>query len=140
MIADDYFPDVVLVKEALRSHGICFQMDVCGDGASAVRYVKDSERQHRRPDLFILDLNISGFSGLDVLQEIRERSLFDETPVAMLTSSVSPGKRAQAMQLKADAFLTKPSHLDEFLSGVGAALRQLLSSRSHSGTRNSGEV
>jgi DNA-binding response OmpR family regulator len=134
MMADDYLPDVVLVKEALRSNGICFQMDVCADGATAVRYVEDSEMHQWKPDLIILDLNISGFSGLDVLKEIRGRSLFDGTPVAMLTSSVSPGKRAQALQLKADIFLTKPSHLDEFLSGVGRALRQLLTSRSDRGT------
>jgi DNA-binding response OmpR family regulator len=126
MMADDHFPDVVLVKEALRCNGVTFQMDVCSDGETAVRYLSDLETQHSKPDLIILDLHLSRIGGLDLLKRIREQPLFDDTPVAMFTSSLSPSKRAQALQLKVDAFLEKPTTLNEFLSGVGPALRNLI--------------
>jgi CheY-like chemotaxis protein len=129
MMADDHFPDIVLVREALRSQGIAFEMDVCGDRDSALRYLADAEQSQRLPDLIVLDLNLSFRSGLDVLACIRERPLFDQTPVAMLTSSLSPALRNQALQLKADAFLSKPTHLEEFLSGVGSGLSELLNSK-----------
>jgi len=125
-MADDHFPDIVLVKEALRSNGVTFQMDVCSDGDTAARYLSDLEAQQSKPDLIILDLHLSHISGLDLLKRIREQPLFDETAVAMFTSSLSQAKRAEALQLKADAFLSKPSNLDEFLSGVGLALRNLI--------------
>jgi CheY-like chemotaxis protein len=134
MMADDHFPDVVLVKEALRSNGICFQMEVYGDGDSALKYVTSADRAEARPDLVILDLNLSHVSGLDVLREIRTRPAFDRIPVAILTSSLSSRERAQALQLKADAFISKPSHLEEFLSMVGSALRELLNRKSSDGT------
>ncbi len=127
MMADDHFPDVVLVEEALRSNGIAFRIDVCRDGDSALQYVIDADLKQEMPDLIILDLHLSQVSGLDVLKEIRTRQCFDEVPVAMLTSSLSPGPRAQAFQLKADAFISKPSYLEEFLSRVGLALSELLS-------------
>jgi chemotaxis family two-component system response regulator Rcp1 len=129
MMADDHFPDIVLVREALRTNGVTFEMDVCGDGEAALRYVRDAEALHTSPDLIVLDLNLSCVSGFDVLTRIREKPLFDQTPVAMLTSSLSPALRTQALQLKADAFLSKPTHLEEFLSGVGSALAQLLQSK-----------
>ena len=129
-MADDHFPDVVLVKEALRATGVDFQMDVCGDGESALDHIIQSELHQRRPDLIILDLNLSPTSGLDVLKEIRGRALFDRTPVAMLTSSLSSTIQAQALRLKADAFISKPTHLDEFLSRVGMALKDLLNRNS----------
>lgn len=131
MMADDHFPDVVLVKEALRSNGITFQMDVCNDGDSALEYVNNAMQGQNKPDLIILDLHLSQISGLEVLKEIRTRQVFDDTPVAMLTSSLSPAKRAQAIQLKADAYIAKPSHLAEFLSMVGSALSDLLNRHPH---------
>lgn len=101
-------------------------MEVCRDGDAALRHVLHSETQRCKPDLIILDLNLSRLGGLDVLKEIRTRRIFDQTPVAMLTSSLSPSQRNQAIQMKADAFLSKPIHLDEFLSQVGGALAELL--------------
>ena len=126
MMADDCSPDVFLVEEALRTNGIAFQMDVCGTGPAAVRYVAGTENQDRKPDLFILDLSLPAGSGLEVLREIRGRSTLDGIPVALLTSSLSPREKAAALELKADAFLTKPTSLDEFLWGVGSALRDLI--------------
>jgi DNA-binding response OmpR family regulator len=130
VVADDHFPDVVLAQEALRAHGVNFQMDIYHDGDAVVRRLVDMERLQDPPDLVILDLNLSRLGGLEVLREIRERPIFDTTPVAMLTSFLSPAKRAQAMQLKADAFISKPTHLEEFLSQVGTALSELLNRKS----------
>jgi CheY-like chemotaxis protein len=126
-MADDHFPDVLLVKEALRSNGVSFEMDVCDEGDAALRSViASAEGRQCKPDLIVLDINLSGLNGLDVLREVRARPIFDRTPVAILTSSLSPVLRARALQLKANACLSKPVHLEEFLSGVGKVLSDLL--------------
>jgi CheY-like chemotaxis protein len=134
-MADDHFPDVVLVKEALRSNGVTFEMDVFQEGEAALRWViASAEGRQSKPDLIVLDVNMSGMSGLAVLREVRALPIFDGTPVAMLTSSLSPALRAEALLLKANACLVKPAHLEEFLSGVGKVLSHLLNSRFNNST------
>lgn len=136
MMAEDHFPDVVLVEEALRARGIDFRMDLLRDGNSALEYVAGLDSRQAVPDLMILDLNLSQVTGLDVLREIRKLRILDAVPVAILTSSLSSSKRGQAIELKVDAFIPKPSHLKEFLATVGSDLKALLDRKFNQDTKS----
>lgn len=61
--------------------------------------------EHKRPDLVLLDLNLPGMDGLDVMREIRRKS---NTPVIMLTARVEEADQLVGLELGADDYITKP--------------------------------
>jgi len=76
----------------------------------------------REPDLVILDLHLGEDDGLDVLRELRAKSV---TPVILITGSrCEEIDRVVGLELGADDYLTKPFGLRELLARVRAALRR----------------
>lgn len=73
-------------------------------------------------DLLVLDLNLPGRSGLDVLQEQRRKG--NEIPVLVLTALDSTEDRVRGLDTGADDYLTKPFELDELLARTRALLRR----------------
>jgi DNA-binding response OmpR family regulator len=69
---------------------------------------------HRRYDIVIADLRLTGSSGregLDVIRFLRERS--PQSPIVLLTAYGSPEIELEAAELGANAFLQKPKPLSE---------------------------
>ncbi|MGD8362898.1 MAG: response regulator [Gemmatimonadota bacterium] len=78
-----------------------------------------------RPSLVLLDLNLPGISGLDVLRAMRETRELREIPVLVLTVSDDERDRKAALELGAEACHQKPTDfalltpiVGELLSGV----------------------
>jgi len=63
------------------------------------------------PDVVLLDITLPGGSGLEILQEIREREI--DTAVVMVTADDSADTATRAMKSGAADYLTKPFELDE---------------------------
>lgn len=72
-------------------------------------------------DLVILDLNLPGLDGMEVLKNIRSR---DNTPVLVVSARQGGKDRVRALDSGADDFLTKPYYPEELLARVGAVLRR----------------
>jgi DNA-binding response OmpR family regulator len=137
-IVEDNDPDVFLVREALRSEGVQAQIQRCHDGEEGIRALSQIV-EGGLPDVILIDLNLPKVSGLEVLKHVRSLKQLDRVPVLILTSSQSQTDRALSMQLGADAYIAKPPTLPEFLSSVGAGVRNLLErSQKQSGTRGRG--
>lgn len=77
-----------------------------------------------RPDLMILDLNLPGYSGFDVLTEMRRQPMLGEVPVIVLTARREEADRVKGLELGADDYLTKPFSPRELVLRVGAVLRR----------------
>jgi DNA-binding response OmpR family regulator len=75
----------------------------------------------------VIDLNIPKCDGFALIEHIRGAPRFDGVPVLVLTSSSADRDRSRSMALGANEFLTKPQHLDDFLTAVGLGIRRLLS-------------
>lgn len=132
LIIEDHAPDVYLVKEALRSSGVEFELTHLDDGNAARVYLVDATSSGI-PDLIFLDLNLPKADGLELLRLIRTWPHLADVPVAVLTSSSSPADKEKAVLMGADLFITKPAGLSEFLSTVGGAAKQLLAARGGAG-------
>ena len=77
------------------------------------------------PDLIVLDLNLPGYSGLDVLEELRGRD--DDAahvPVVVLTARREESERIRGLELGADDYVTKPFSPQELVLRVSAVLRR----------------
>jgi len=77
-----------------------------------------------RPDLVVLDLMLPGFSGYDVLGEMRRRPELAEIPVIVLTARRDEADRVQGLELGADDYVTKPFSPRELVLRISAVLRR----------------
>ena len=60
------------------------------------------------PDLFITELDLGPFDGLDLCQDIRRSKYLSRLPIFVLTDEASPHNVARAIALHVDGFLVKP--------------------------------
>jgi len=77
-----------------------------------------------RPDLLVLDLMLPGFSGYDVLAEMRRRPDLADVPVIVLTARRDEADRVRGLELGADDYVTKPFSPRELVLRVAAVLRR----------------
>ena len=126
LLAVDNPADVYLIRAALEEHGVDVPLQVAAEGSEVLRLIEQQEVPgESQLSLIILDLNLPRHDGIEVLQRLREKARVPRIPVVVLTSSDSPRDRIAASELGADAFLRKPSNLEQFLS-LGAVFKEVL--------------
>lgn len=126
-VAEDNPADVYLIEQALREHGVSFDMDLAEDGKQALTFLGGEAMLSAalRPGLILLDLNLPKHDGTEILRYIRQNQHLETIPVVIFTSSDSPKDRLLAMQSGATRYFRKPSSLKEFLA-IGAILKEML--------------
>jgi DNA-binding response OmpR family regulator len=77
----------------------------------------------KRPDLFILDINMPEVSGIDLLEFIRKRKNTMDIPVVMLTTEAADVMVDKAITLGADAYVTKPVAIEELENAIKKAVQ-----------------
>ena len=77
-------------------------------------------------DIILLDLNLPGISGYDVVRALRLAKV--KTPILILSGLAGTEDKVKGLGLGADDYLTKPFHKDEVVARVHAIVRR---SRGH---------
>jgi DNA-binding response OmpR family regulator len=81
-----------------------------------------------KPLVILLDLNMPGKNGKDVLKEIKTHKDFHPIPVIVLTTSSSEKEKALSYDLGANCFLTKPDSYRELVDITDSIARLWFSS------------
>jgi CheY-like chemotaxis protein len=81
-------------------------------------YRRGSHHDAPRPDLILLDLNLPRYNGRQVLQTIKSDADLCDIPIVVLTMSAAEEDILRSYQLHANAYVTKPVDLDQFMSAV----------------------
>ncbi len=76
-----------------------------------------------RPDVVLLDIQMPGINGLEILAAIRSDEELCRTPVLILTGSSDPETKLIALQAGATDLLPKPVHSEELLARLGNVLK-----------------
>ncbi len=127
LLIEDNPGDVELIKECLRSRGIRYELTHCETVDSALQLVASYRADGARvPDLMLLDYNLPRGEARTVLQAIGSNPALAQMRKAVVTSSLAPKDREEALRFGADAFVCKPADLDAFLADVGGAIVELL--------------
>lgn len=116
----------VLVIEDDATLGAALQEFLASQGY-AVDWLKDGEHvpgavSAQSYDLLLLDLNLPGMSGLDVLRTLRRDG--EQVPVLVLTARDSLEDRVAGLDAGADDYVTKPFELAELAARVRAFARR----------------
>ena len=90
------------------------------DGEAAIDFVRQRGEyaDEPRPDVILLDPQLPGKSGMEVLAELNDDPSLSEIPVVVLTSSEVGERIAREHGLDADAYLRKPVEPAEFVEFV----------------------
>ena len=120
LLVEDNPGDVRLTQETLKDAKVRNDLRVAVDGDEAMAVLK-KEGDHvgaPRPDLILLDLNLPGVSGREVLAEIKNDPDLKRIPVVVLTSSKAEQDVLMSYELQANAYITKPVDLARFVEAV----------------------
>jgi CheY-like chemotaxis protein len=119
LYAEDDENDAFFLQHAFEHAGIAQRLAVVEDGKTAIEYLEGkgdyADRvQHPMPCLILLDLNMPGLSGIEVLKWIRTTPRVCTLPVVVLTSSNQDTDIHRAYVQGANGYLVKPNKLNEF--------------------------
>jgi CheY-like chemotaxis protein len=110
LLIEDDPGDVLLTREALAEHKVRNELVVFADGREALRYLRrvGPYAGARLPDLILLDLNLPGLDGRDLLDELATDPEFAEVAVVVLTNSLAERDILRARQLQVADYVAKP--------------------------------
>jgi DNA-binding response OmpR family regulator len=94
-----------------------FRVLTAADGNEGIKLAFDSA-----PDLIVLDIMLPGFSGLEILSELRDKGR--DVPILILSAQGSTDHKIEGLGLGADDYLAKPFALSELFARVEALLRR----------------
>ncbi len=122
LLVEDNPGDVRLSSEALKESNLIYDLNVVLDGTEAMDFLRRVENYAHvpRPDVIILDLNLPGKNGLEVLEDIRSDQELKEIPIIILTSSENDLDVLMAYKKQANAYLVKPANLNLFNEVINA--------------------
>lgn len=120
LLAEDNPGDVRLLRETLKESRIRNHLDVVDNGVDVIRFLHRSDEFGgvALPDLILLDLNLPRKDGREVLAEIKSDPRLRRIPVVVLTSSKADEDIVRSYDLHANAYVTKPVGLDQFVDVV----------------------
>jgi CheY-like chemotaxis protein len=118
LVIEDNPGDVRLIEEALKEGVISgHHVTRAADGSEALRFLRP-EGGHGpgpSPDLILLDLNLPGMDGRELLREIKATPNLRRVPVIVLSSSKADEDILKTYELNANAYVTKPVQVDDFI-------------------------
>ncbi len=109
-----------MTQEAFEFNKVGNTLHVVRDGGAGTGFSVSARRIHRRirPDLILLDLNLPKYDGRQVLEKIKSDPDLADIPVVILTTSAAEEDILRSYKLHANAYVTKPVDLDQFIAAV----------------------
>lgn len=120
LLVEDNPGDVRLTQIALSEAKVRNDLVVAenGEGALAILHKRGEHAHSPRPDLILLDLNLPGMDGRDLLANIKNDPDLKRIPVVILTTSKHEEDVFKSYDLHANAYITKPVDMDQFVHVV----------------------
>jgi two-component system, chemotaxis family, response regulator Rcp1 len=127
LVIEDNASDVFLLDRALRKQDLRFELIHLPSGGEALAFIRrqGAYADAVAPNLILVDLNLSKYTGEDILREIRSAGHLGGVPVCVWSSSRPGRDEALLKDLGVTQFITKPSGLDQFME-IGKTVKDLL--------------
>jgi CheY-like chemotaxis protein len=116
LIVEDNPADCGLTIDSIRRLRSDLAIEVCEDGESALDKLRDQTRA--LPDLVLLDLNLPGIDGREVLATIKSDPRLCRIPVCVLTTSRAPQDIERAYDNHTNCYVVKPVDLNAFRDAI----------------------
>jgi chemotaxis family two-component system response regulator Rcp1 len=124
LLVEDNPGDIELTKEAFREGKLYHTLHVVQNGTAALNFLRHegpySDSDAPRPDVILLDLNLPGKNGRQVLAEIKADQHLQTIPVIVLTTSAAERDILMSYKLHANSYIVKPVDVQQFFEVVRA--------------------
>tara|TARA_R110002072_G_scaffold26340_4_gene87316 strand:- start:4140 stop:4559 length:420 start_codon:yes stop_codon:yes gene_type:complete len=115
LLIEDDDGDAMIIESQLRAEDSNCDVRRAHGGAHAFEMLKTDDFC---PDVILLDLNMPGLNGHEILRELRQDPRFERTPIVILTTSSCRTDVVKAYEACASAYVVKPVTLDAFGEAV----------------------
>lgn len=116
LVADDQMPTAVMLERVFEYEG--YQVECVYDGIAAMDAAKSM-----LPDLILLDINMPGLNGFEVLKQLRDTSETQNIPTILITAMGDFSNVVQGLNLGADDYMGKPFHPQELLARAESKMK-----------------
>lgn len=120
LLVEDDPGDELITREAFEHNKLKNNLHVAHDGEEGLDflYQRGQYEGAPRPDLILLDLNLPKYDGRQLLEKVKSDPDLARIPVVVLTTSSAEEDILRSYELHANAYVTKPVDLDQFMSAV----------------------
>ena len=120
LLVEDDPGDELMTREAFEDNKIGNTLHVARDGEEALDFLYRRGAHADAPsvDLILLDLNLPKYDGRQVLERIKSDPDLTHVPVVILTTSSSEEDILRSYKLHANAYVTKPVDVNQFIAAV----------------------
>ena len=94
-----------------------YEVDTCYDGEEALECILAEDY-----DLIVLDLNLPGMDGMDILRELRQKN--EETKILILSARGQIADKVEGLDAGANDYMEKPFHLQELEARIRSLTRR----------------
>ncbi len=116
LLVEDNEGDIILTTEAFRDMELVNNMSVVRDGEEALRFLRkqDEFAEAPTPQLILMDINLPGIDGKQLLGIIKKDEKLSEIPVVMLTCSANENDIDECYDKQVNWYITKPIDYDKY--------------------------
>ena len=116
LLVEDNPMDIDLTVQAFNEHGVANPIVVCRDGEEALQYMDlhCSAADLQVPILVLLDLRLPKVDGIEVLRQARNRQVWNQVPIIVLTTSRENSDIEAAYLLGVNSYIVKPVDFLDF--------------------------
>jgi two-component system, response regulator len=120
LLVEDSPEDFETTERAFRKSGLKNPIIRCSDGDEALDFLfrRGSFADAPRPGVVLLDLNLPGTDGREVLTEIKADPQLKQIPVIVLTTSNDERDVSACYQAGASSYIQKPVDLEGFMKAI----------------------
>lgn len=120
LLVEDDPGDELITREAFEHNKLKNRLHVAHDGQEGLDYLykRGQFADAPRPDLILLDLNLPKYDGRQLLEKVKSDPDLARIPIVVLTTSSAEEDILRSYKLHANAYVTKPVDLDQFMKAV----------------------
>ena len=120
LLCEDNPGDVYLIESSFYQSKVDYSIDRILNGNEVMQYLRQEAKYQyaTRPDILILDLNLPGKHGFEIIEEIKADPSLKAIPIVVLTSSKAKEDVLTSYQLQASCYIVKPSDLQAFFNAT----------------------
>jgi two-component system, chemotaxis family, response regulator Rcp1 len=116
LLVEDNEGDIILTTEAFKDMQLENKISIVRDGEEALRFLK-KQGEHAAattPQLVLMDINLPGIDGKQLLNIIKSDDELKEIPVVMLTCSDKDADISDCYDKQVNWYITKPIDYDKY--------------------------